>query len=406
MMFMMEDYVKTAYRDIKNRKKRSWLTMIGIIIGVAAVVSLVSLGQGLKDGMNAEFDKMGADIIMIMPGSGFESMGSAGSSLTNDDVEVIRKVRGVNLAGGFLTKIAKVEFGNEMKYSWVSGLPLDESKEIMDNMDSFNIESGRDLKRGDTYKTLAGNAVAVGDFFKNKVRAGDYVIINDKKFRVVGTLERIGNPDDDQAFIIPLETARELFDEPDNLMVIMANIKPGFDVSDVAENINKAMRKDRDQKIGEEDFNVQTAEQLKETVVSILNLVQAVLIGIAGISLLVGGIGIMNTMYTSVLERTRDIGVMKAIGARNVNIMWIFLIESGIIGLVGGAIGCVIGISISKSIEYLSSVELGVDYLKASVAPELIFGALAFSFIVGMLSGTLPAVRAARLKPTDALRYE
>ncbi len=406
MMLMMEDYVKTAYRDIKNRKKRSWLTMIGIIIGVAAVVSLVSLGQGLKDGMNAEFDKMGAEIIMIMPGSGFQSMGSAGSSLTNDDVEVIRKVRGVNLAGGFLTKIAKVEFGNEMKYSWVSGLALDESKEIIDNMDSFNVESGRDLKRGDTYKTLAGNAVASGDFFKNKVRAGDYVMINDKKFRVVGTLERIGNPDDDQAFIIPLETARDLFDEPDNLMVIMANLKPGFDASDVAENIKKAMRRDRDQKKGEEDFSVQTSEQLKETVGVILNLVQAVLIGIAGISLLVGGIGIMNTMYTSVLERTRDIGVMKAIGARNSNIMWIFLIESGIIGLVGGAIGCAIGIAISKSIEYASSTQLGVDYLKASTAPELIFGALMFSFLVGMLSGTLPAMRAARLKPTDALRYE
>ena len=406
MMLMMEDYVKTAYRDIKNRKKRSWLTMIGIIIGIAAVVSLISLGQGLKDGMNAEFEKMGADIIMIMPGSGFESMGSAGSSLTKDDIEVIRKVRGVNVAGGMITKIAKVEYGNEMKYSWVTGLALDESKEIIDNMDSFNIESGRDLKSGDTYKTIIGNSVASGDFFKTKVRAGDYVMINGKKFRVVGTLERIGNPDDDQAMMIPLETARDLFDEPDNLMVIMANIKPGFEASDVAENIKKAMRKDRDQKKGEEDFSVQTAEQLKETVTSILNLVQAVLIGIAGISLLVGGIGIMNTMYTSVIERTRDIGVMKAIGARNINIMWIFLIESGIIGLVGGAIGCAIGISISKSIEYMSSAQLGVDYLKASVAPELIFGALAFSFFVGMLSGTLPAVRAARLKPTDALRYE
>ncbi len=406
MMFMMEDYVKTAYRDIKNRKKRSWLTMIGIIIGVAAVVSLVSLGQGLKDGMNAEFDKMGADVIMIMPGSGFQSMGSVGSSLTKDDVEVIRKVRGVNLAGGFLSKVAKVEFGNEIKYSWINGMAMDESKEIIDNMESFVIESGRDLKSGDTYKTMVGNAVAQGDFFKTKVRAGDYVIINDKKFRVVGTLERIGNPDDDQAFIIPLETARELFDEPDDLMVIMANIKPGFDPSDVAENIKKAMRKDRDQKKGEEDFSVQTSEQLKETVSSILDLVQYVLIGIAGISLLVGGIGIMNTMYTSVLERTSDIGVMKAIGAKNSNIMWIFLIESGMIGFSGGAIGCVIGISISKSIEYISSVELGVDYLKASVAPELIFGALMFSFIVGMLSGTLPAVKAARMKPTDALRYE
>ncbi len=403
---MMEDYIKTAYRDIKNRKKRSWLTMIGIIIGIAAVVSLISLGQGLKDAVNEQFEMMGAEIIMIMPGSGFQSMGSAGSSLGRDDIDVIKRVRGVDVAGGFVTKIAKVEFGNEMKYSWVSGMAQDESKEIFENMQSFEIESGRDLKKGDMYRTIVGNSVTHGDFFKKKVRVGDYVNINGKKFKVVGSLKRIGNPDDDQAMMIPLETARDLFDVPDELMVIMANLKPGFDASDVAEDIKKAMRKDRNQKKGEEDFTVQTSEQLKETYGVVLNLIQSVLIGIAGISLLVGGIGIMNTMYTSVLERTRDIGVMKAIGARNINIMWIFLIESGIIGLVGGAIGCAIGIAISKSIEYASSTQLGVDYLKASTAPELIFGALAFSFLVGMLSGTLPAMRAARLKPTDALRYE
>ena len=403
---MMEDYIKTAYRDIKNRKKRSWLTMIGIIIGIAAVVSLISLGQGLKDAVNEQFEMMGAEIIMIMPGSGFQSMGSAGSSLGRDDIDVIKRVRGVDVAGGFVTKIAKVEFGNEMKYSWVSGMAQDESKEIFENMQSFEIESGRDLKKGDMYRTIVGNSVTHGDFFKKKVRVGDYVNINGKKFKVVGSLKRIGNPDDDQAMMIPLETARDLFDVPDELMVIMANLKPGFDASDVAEDIKKAMRKDRNQKKGEEDFTVQTSEQLKETYGVVLNLIQSVLIGIAGISLLVGGIGIMNTMYTSVLERTRDIGVMKAIGARNSNIMWIFLIESGIIGMTGGAIGCAIGIAISKSIEYASSTQLGVDYLKASTAPELIIGALMFSFLVGMLSGTLPAMRAARLKPTDALRYE
>ncbi len=403
---MMEDYIKTAYGDIKNRKKRSWLTMIGIIIGIAAVVSLISLGQGLKDAVNEQFEMMGAEIIMIMPGSGFASMGSAGSSLERDDIDVIKRVRGVDVAGGFVTKIAKVEFGNEMKYSWVSGLAQDESKEILENMQSFEIESGRDLKKGDMYRTVVGNSVAHDDFFKKRVRVGDYVKINDKKFRVVGVLKRVGNPDDDQAFMIPLETARDLFDVPDELMVIMANLKPGFDASDVAEDIKKAMRKDRNQKKGEEDFTVQTSEQLKEVYGVVLNLIQSVLIGIAAISLLVGGIGIMNTMYTSVLERTRDIGVMKAIGARNSNIMWIFLIESGIIGMAGGAIGCAIGIAISKSIEYASSTQLGVDYLKASTAPELIIGALAFSFFVGMLSGTLPAMHAARLKPTDALRYE
>lgn len=400
---MIEDYVKTAYRDIRNRKKRSWLTMIGIIIGVAAVVSLISLGQGLEDAFNEQFEMMGANMIMIMPGSGLVSTGMSGSSLTNDDLELIKKVRGVNSAAGMISKISKVEFSGELKRTFVSGLPLD--VDVIENIESFKVVGGRDLKKTDRNGILIGYNIAEGKFFKKKVLVGNIITVNDKKFKVVGTMEKIGNPQDDANVIMMQESAIELFDTED-LMTIMVDTKPGFEPDVVAENIKKALRKDRNQKVGEEDFTIQTAEQLKETFNSILNLIQSVLIGIAAISLLVGGIGIMNTMYTSVLERTRDIGVMKAIGAKNSNIMSIFLIESGMIGMTGGAIGVILGLSMSKAIEYLSSTQLGVDYLKASMAPEIILGALAFSFIVGMVSGTTPAIRAARLKPTDALRYE
>ncbi|MFH1127468.1 MAG: ABC transporter permease [archaeon] len=400
---MIKDYVMTAYRDIRNRKKRSWLTMIGIIIGVAAVVSLMSLGQGLEDAFNEQFEMMGANIIMVMPGGGLASMGMSGSSLTSDDLELIKKVRGVNSAAGMISKIAKVEFGGELKHTFVSGMPL--GVDVIENIESFKVVGGRDLRETDRNGILIGYNIAEGKFFKKKVLVGNTITVNDKKFKVVGTLEKIGNPQDDANVIMILESASDLFDTED-MMTIMADTKPGFEPGVVAENIKKAMRKDRDQKVGEEDFSVQTAEQLKETVNTILNLVQSVLIGIAAISLLVGGIGIMNTMYTSVLERTRDIGVMKAIGARNSSIMTIFLIESGMIGMAGGAMGVIIGLSMSKIIEYVSSAQLGVDYLKAAMPPELILGALAFSFFVGMLSGTTPAIRAARLKPTDALRYE
>ena len=130
------------------------------------------------------------------------------------------------------------------------------------------------------------------------------------------------------------------------------------------------------------------------------------MVGIAAISLLVGGIGIMNTMYTSVLERTREIGTMKAVGAKNSDILFLFLFESGLLGLVGGAIGVGIGLGLGKTAEYIATVQLGTNLLQASTDSWLIFGALLFSFIIGALSGVLPAMQASKLKPVDALRYE
>ena len=135
-------------------------------------------------------------------------------------------------------------------------------------------------------------------------------------------------------------------------------------------------------------------------------MVQAVLVGIAGISLLVGGIGIMNTMYTSVLERTKEIGTMKAIGAKNSDILQIFLFESGLLGLVGGTIGVVLGIGLGKSVEYIATIALDTNLVQASITLPLVFGALGFSFFIGSISGIFPAFQAAKLKPADALRYE
>jgi len=401
---MLIDYFRLALGGIKQKGVRSLLTMIGIFIGIALVVSLISLGSGLQQAMNEQFEMIGANIILILPGAGIESMLGSSVPLTEHDVEVIKKTRGVDVAGGFVTKIAKVEYKDEIKYTWVSGFPLDESKKIITDMQQMKLESGRDLKESDKYKVLAGYMVAHGDFFEKEVKIRDKILINNQEFDVVGTLEPIGNPQDDSSLLIPLETAKELFDT-DEYITIMAKAKGGFDTSDVAENIKEELRDDRELEEGDENFAVQTMEELKEVYGIVINLLNVFLIGLAAISLLVGGVGITNTMYTSVIERTREIGVMKAIGAKNSDIMSIFLIESGILGAVGGAIGVAIGLGISKSVE-IAVRSQGIDYLKAGASLELIFGAIAFSFIVGALSGAMPALQAARLKPVDALRYE
>ncbi|MCX6694968.1 MAG: ABC transporter permease [Candidatus Altiarchaeota archaeon] len=178
----------------------------------------------------------------------------------------------------------------------------------------------------------------------------------------------------------------------------------GFKPSDVAEDIKKELRRKHGVKEDEEDFSVQTAEQMIKSFLVILNMIQWVLTGIALISLAVGCIGIMTTMYTSVLERTNQIGVMKAVGATRSDILLLFMIEAGMLGVVGGVIGCILGLALSNGVVFLSDRYWEAGILKANMSPLLLLGVVVLSFVMGSLSGLLPAWRAAKLTPVEAIR--
>jgi putative ABC transport system permease protein len=230
--------------------------------------------------------------------------------------------------------------------------------------------------------------------------------VNGNIVEVVGVLKRFGDPGADNGIGMSEADVRAALNESEAFSYIVAQSAKGADPDAVAENVEKVVRRDRHQKEGKEDFQVQTSTELIASFNAVLNIIQAVFIGIAAISLLVGGIGIMNTMYTAVLERTREIGVMKAIGARNSDVLWIFLLESGLLGTAGGAIGVVIGAGISKMVEIGANAAFGPGTIYAAFPWYLIAGALAFSFVVGTVSGVLPARRASKLRPVEALRYE
>jgi len=401
---MLGEYFKISVRNILKKGIRSWLTMLGIFIGIAAVVSLISLGQGMEDAIKTQFASMGADTIIVMPGSGFESFGSA--KLTKHDEDLVNSVQGVYKVAPFIVRLSKIEFKKEIAYTMVIGSPVDDRYEVIDSMNTFKVLEGRRPQQADRYMAEVGWILAYGDFLKDKnVKISDKIRINDVDFKVGAIMDKVGNPDDDKNIYIPLETAQDIFADKDYNQMIVKTL-PGYDTAKVGKDIEDKMRRDRNEKVGEEDFMVQTSDQIMESVSGILSTVQAVLIGIALISLMVGGIGIMNTMYTAVLERTREIGVMKAIGGKNSDILTLFLIESGIMGIVGGVIGVIIGLGMSKTVEYIARYQLNNDLLRANTSPELIFGALAFSFIVGCISGVMPAMQASKLKPVEALRYE
>jgi putative ABC transport system permease protein len=198
-----------------------------------------------------------------------------------------------------------------------------------------------------------------------------------------------------------LKEALDIGDEQD---IIVAKVSSGYDIESVAEAIKEKMRKDRKLKEGEEDFSVQTPVSAVQGVNNILNIVNLIIAGIAAISLIVGGIGIANTMYTSVLERTKEIGIMKAIGAKNSDILLIFLFEAGMLGMAGGIIGVLIGLGLSFGMSTAANSALGTTLLKVTFSPMLIIGALTFSLTIGIISGVMPAIRASKLKPVDALR--
>jgi len=407
---MIKDYFVFALRSIITRKLRSWLTIIGIFIGIATVVALIAIGQGMEAAITEEFEELGTNKIMVMGGGGSGAAsafgaGLASNPLTDDDLEVINDVRGVDIAGGMVSKIAGVKFGDETKVTFVSGIPTDESAEVIQDMQSFNILDGRDLEDGDGYVAIVGYNLFYKEYYEDQVYVGDNLYIEEKKFRVVGIIDRIGNDQDDTQIIIPIDTAKELFNT-EELYAIMVNVDDGEEPAVIAERIKEDLRDYRDEEEGEESFGVQTFEQLLEQVGAVLNIVTAVLIGIAAISLLVGGIGIMNTMYTSVLERTREIGIMKSIGAKNSDVMLIFVLESGMYGLVGGGVGILFGAGLSLIVAYAAGVALGIDYFRADLSVWLILGALLFSFVVGVISGVLPAKQASKMQPVDALRYE
>ncbi|MGV8172491.1 MAG: ABC transporter permease [Candidatus Woesearchaeota archaeon] len=407
---MLRDYFKLAWENITHRRLRSWLTIIGIVIGIAAVVALISLGQGVKKVITDEFAKAGTDKIYIQPGNGFNSYSKGIMPLTERDAEIVQRTKGVKEVAGMLMKGGRIEYNKDLYFLSILGMPLDETKKLLDEAWNLEYIDGRSLKSGDKYKAVIGSEVAKGKLLGKSVSVGDSIKIEGIEFRVIGELKSMGDPGIDGSIFIPKEVAQEIFNvnKPTGHeeSLIVARTEIGEDPAAVAENIKKELRRYRDLKEGEEDFTVQTTEQLLDSFNTILNVLTAIVIGIAGISLFVGGVGIMNTMYTAVLQRTNEIGVMKAIGAKNSHILTIFIIESGMLGLIGGLIGLIIGMGLSSLIAFIGRAFLGTNLLYAYFPVYLIIGALSFAVIVGGLSGILPAIQASRQNPVDALRYE
>jgi len=399
------EYFNLALRNLKSRQLRSWLTIFGIVIGVFLIISLISLSEGLQDTIMTQLRMMGGDLIFVMPGGDFGDMMTAilgGVELNDADIRAIERVRGVEAVVIFpyATEIARHEGAAKMVL--LAGVAWDKATQILKEDMGYQTTEG-DFPRSGRREVVLGNLVSKEIF--PGIGVGDEIIIKGRKFKVSGILMSVGSKQDDSMVIMDLDDFRTVTGKREGTQMAIVKPNPDFNVDEVVKNITAALEETGRRRSGEDapKFSVITSETVSDMVGNIMGVLQVVIIAFASIALIVGGIGIMNTMYTSVRERTREIGIMKAVGAKNSAILTIFLFESAIIGLIGGIGGTLLGIILAKVIEMYGNVH-PMFYISASITPGLIIFGLAFSLLVGCLSGFFPARRAAQLKPVDALR--
>ncbi len=404
---MIKDFFFLSLNSLKRRKVRSWLTILGILIGIVAVVSLISLGNNLKSAVNAQFGISSTEVITIRAG-GLSGYGPPGTGvikkLTEEDVTAVSRLNTVERAVRRNIRSGKLEYNNKVIFGYTTNIPDGSDREFVYEQIDIEAEAGKLLKDGD------GNKVMLGyNFYNNKVGLekrifpGNKILLQDKEFEVIGITKKKGSFILDNVVYMNSKPMENLLNFGDEVDIIAVKVKDKKLIEKAKEQIEELLRKRRDVKKGEEDFEVSTPEASMSTVNNVLTGVQTFIVMIALISIIVGAIGIINTMTTAVLERRREIGAMKAIGATNKQIFTLFLIESGLLGLTGGLLGVIFGISVG----YVGTTALN-NFIGANTKPSidtiLIIASLIGSFLIGAVSGIVPALKAAKESPVDALR--
>ena len=404
---LFTELLKMAALSLIANKLRTVLTMLGIIIGVCAVIAMVSVGMGVKKNVVDSISSLGSNMLIVMSGSSNRGgvRGGAGSvqTLTYDDAEAIKnKIKNIDYVSPTVQGSYQVVYGHENWSTTVTGV-IPEYASIQ----SLTIQSGIFFTEHDVdvrnRVAVIGTTVAT-NLFGSVNPVGKKIRVGNAPYTVIGLIASKGQSsngqDQDDVVLIPLTTAQERLMGITYVRSVNVQVSSSDKMDEVQANIEKLLRqRHRIREGADDDFNVRNLTSLMETMTQTTTMITLLLGSIAGISLVVGGIGIMNIMMVSVTERTREIGIRKAIGATYNSIMLQFLIESTMISILGGLVGIVIGIGLAKAISQFGNFTTVIS----SVSIIASFG---FSLFVGIFFGMLPARKAARLDPIDALRYE
>ena len=399
--------ITIALHELFANKLRSVLTMLGIIIGVAAVIAMVSIGMGVKSNVEDSMASLGSNMLIVTPGAANSGgiRGAAGSreSLKYDDAMAIKKkIKNIDHVSPIVQRSYQIVYGNQNWNTVVMGV----TPEYM-AIRSLTLTVGTFISQTDNDKrqrvAVIGPTVA-RNLFGSENPIGKNIRIHNQPFKIIGVLASKGQSsmgqDQDDVVIVPLMTEQERLLGITHIQMIQLQVSEASKIVQVQSEVETLLRQRHHILNGKEnDFTVNNLTSLVETMTQQTTMLTILLGSIAGISLLVGGIGIMNIMMVSVTERTREIGIRKALGATFGNIMLQFLIESVVMGVVGGILGIALGCAISVAISH-------VGEFKTVITATPILVSFSFAVGIGLFFGIYPARKAAKLDPIDALRYE
>jgi len=395
----MKDSFLLVYRNMKERKTRSILTMLGITVGIAAVVAIMSISYGMQESITEQLSEM-ADTIMVTPGS--PELGSWGElgSFTERDLKDVERIGGVKEAAAMMGEMQEVEYRGEKVMVELVGIEPRDMDAVFGV--TVELEEGRDLRENDHKTCEIGYSIA-NDYFDDEIGVNDRLTINGSKFRVIGIVEKQGGfrSNVDAQIYVTKRDAVTIFDT-DDISTIFVRVRDIGEAEAIADEIEEQI--DDNHKL--DDFTSAMAMGgAIEDLESIFGVLELFLLVIASISLIVAALGIMNTTLMSVMERTHEIGVMKAIGAKNRNILFLFLMDAGVVSGLGGVLGCIVGVITAKVISYGIYAWFNVE-IAAIVEPGVLLGGVAVAVLVGILSGLYPARKASKMSPVEAVRYE
>ena len=397
------ELLRISIRAIRTNKTRSALTALGIIIGVASVILLVSIGSGLQNYVTQQFNDLGANLVFVMPGK-VKLSGGGGRPMTFTSKFTFEDVRALRRIGDPIKRVtvSEVKAGTAKYRNKAYDVTINGSDEDFRAMRNLAVESGtfitNSMVERSQFVVIVGAKVVTNLFATHEDPIGKLIDVSGDKFRVVGVMKStgggIGGSNDQDSFVyIPMTTAQKLFGSKNPGAILLQ----ATDSDSVPSMVTKAKNYFYRRHLTDDDFTVLEPKQILDTVNSFLGVITGALSGIAAISLVVGGIGIANIMFVSVTERTREIGLRKALGATRRDILMQFLIESLTLSVLGGGVGIIIGSGFSALLNH---------FIETSVTLNSVLLSFGISAAVGVISGIAPAIRAGNLNPIDALRYE
>lgn len=399
---LLTGYFRLVTHSLLHRRLRASLTIVGIVLGISIVLTLVFLGNGLQKSITGQLQQFGTDLIFTLPydASNPFAQGTSGGKFTEDDAEAARDVEGVVAVMPIVSSyLIPANFRGDEKTVSIEARERDLIQLFLVESLGIELAEGRWMSDDESRELVLGATIA-DKGFREPVRVGDTIDFRGSRVTVTGILAPFGDSQRDNMVLMTIGLFERLTGVRDDYSGMLIKVENGRDIEAVGRDLDDAFAGQRDL----EDYSVLTPAASQQIVGNIVGTVQSALFLIASVAVIVAGIGVMNTMYTSVLERTREIGVMKSVGAKGWHIMSVFVLESMLLGGAGGLLGTLGGAGLALLVAAIARWQ-GFDFFSASVDLATIVFVLAFTMAVGILAGILPAREAARRKPVDALRY-